>query len=78
MLPLPLSPSRTGPVAARRLIIIMVILLGISTLLAAALPDRVRDAEEEQTGERDVGQGDRDRGDRNGRTGRSAADLRAR
>lgn len=33
--------------AARRLIIIMVILLGISTLLAAALPDRVRDAEEE-------------------------------
>ncbi len=35
--------------AARRLIIIMLILLGISTLLAAALPDRVRDAEEEQT-----------------------------
>lgn len=34
--------------AARRLLILMVILLGISTLLAAALPDRVRDAEEEQ------------------------------
>jgi hypothetical protein len=35
--------------AARRLIIVMLILLGISTLLAAALPDRVRDAEEENT-----------------------------
>jgi hypothetical protein len=33
--------------AARRLIIIMLVLLGISTLLAAALPDRVRDTEEE-------------------------------
>ncbi len=35
--------------AARRLIILIVILLGISTLLAAALPDRVRDAEEERS-----------------------------
>lgn len=35
--------------AARRLIIVMVILLGISTLLAAALPDRMGDGEEDQT-----------------------------
>lgn len=41
--------------AARRLIIVMLILLGISTLLAAALPDRVRDAEDEQTASETTG-----------------------
>lgn len=35
--------------AARRLIVVMLILLGISTLLAALLPDRVPQSEDEQT-----------------------------
>ncbi|CAN5514059.1 hypothetical protein BH20ACT15_BH20ACT15_03740 [soil metagenome] len=32
--------------AARRLLVLMVILLGVSTILAASLPDRVRDPEQ--------------------------------